>query len=162
MHLSKLEQPDVIRRLVLKLPFSTRVRWRRAVTTIMEDEARSVKFRDFVKFVDQEARINTNPVFGRIVEDSKPKLDRHDSCSQRGFATKRPGELSFAAQVSRGQNAPANTATPRDSHCPVEVPSCLYCNTVHTLENCSSLRSHPYADNRILKVKETLLWLSVR
>ena len=62
--------------------------------------------------MDQEARVNTNPVFGRIIEDSKPKMDRRDGCSQRGSATKKPGELSFATQVSRGQSAPANTATP--------------------------------------------------
>ena len=69
-----------------------------------------------------------------------------DGRSQRGSATKRLGELGFAAQISRGQNAPANSATPCDSHHPVEEPLCLYCNAVHTLENCTSLRSHPYPD----------------
>ena len=69
-----------------------------------------------------------------------------DGRSQRGSATKRLGELSFAVQISRGQNAPANSATPCDSHHPVEEPLCLYCNAVHTLENCTSLRSHPYPD----------------
>lgn len=69
-----------------------------------------------------------------------------DGRSQRGSATKRLGGLSFAAQISRGQNAPANSATPCDSHHPVEEPLCLYCNAVHTLENCTSLRSHPYPD----------------
>ena len=40
VHLSRLEQPDVIRRLVLKPPFSMRIGWCRAVDAIMEEEGR--------------------------------------------------------------------------------------------------------------------------
>ena len=40
-HLTKLEQPDTVRKLVLKLPFNLRVRWRRLVDDIMESETRA-------------------------------------------------------------------------------------------------------------------------
>ncbi|XP_044182096.1 uncharacterized protein LOC122962911 [Acropora millepora] len=74
-HLTKLEQPDTIRKLVLKLPFNMRVRWRRLVDDVMETEARAAMFADFANFVDHEARIATNPVFGWILEDARPKFD---------------------------------------------------------------------------------------
>ena len=98
-HLTKLEQPDTVRKLVLKLPFNLRVRWRRLVDDIMETETRAVRFRDFTEFVDHEARVATNPVFRSIVEDTKPNMDRRDGRLQKGSLMKRAGELSFAAQV---------------------------------------------------------------
>ena len=90
-HLTKLEQPDTVRKLVLKLPFNLRLRWRRLVDHIMETETRAVKFSDFADFVDHEARVATNPVFGSIVEDTKTKMDRRDGRLQKGSVTKRAG-----------------------------------------------------------------------
>ena len=145
-HLTKLEQPDTVRKLVLKLPFNLRVRWRRLVDDIMNTETRAIRFRDFVEFVDHEARVVTNPVFGSIVEDTKPKLDRRDGRLQKGSLTKRAGELSFAVQVGSSQNAPTGFAPARGTPPSVGEVSCLYCQAGHTLENCISLRNRPYMD----------------
>ena len=112
-HLTKLEQPDTVRKLVLKLPFNLRERWRRLVDDIMESEIRAVRFRDFAEFVDNEARVATNPVFGRISEGTKPKMDRRDGRLQKGSLTKRAGELSFAALVGSGKNVPTGIAPAR-------------------------------------------------
>ena len=70
-YLSKLAQPETIQRLVLKLPFGLRTRWRRLVDHVMGIELRLVNFGDLADFVDNESRVATNPVFGRIVEDAK-------------------------------------------------------------------------------------------
>ena len=110
-------------------------------------------FADFANFVDYEARIATNPVFGRI-EDARPKLDRRDARLQKRSASKRPGELSFAAQVDSSQNSPACVTTPCGSANSVGEMSCLYCNACHALENCSSLRNRPYSERiEFLKLK---------
>lgn len=90
-HLTKLEQPDTIRKLVLKLPFNMRVRWRRLVDDVMETEARAPMFADFANFVDHEARIATNPVFGRILEDARPKLDRQETVCRNVLSQKGQG-----------------------------------------------------------------------
>ena len=66
-YLSKLEQPDTIQRLVMKLPFNLRRTWRRSVDHIMETEERNVTFSDLAEFVDNEARVTDNPVFGKIL-----------------------------------------------------------------------------------------------
>ena len=57
--------------LIFKLPYNMRERWRRVVDDIMELQGRPVKFDDLVSFIDLEARIATNPVFGEITESSK-------------------------------------------------------------------------------------------
>ena len=71
LELEFLSSP-AIQRLIIKLPFNLRA-WRRLVDHIMETEERNVTFSDLAEFVDNEARVTDNPVFGKILEDAKPK-----------------------------------------------------------------------------------------
>ena len=45
----------------------------------METEKRPVSFRDLAEFVDNKARVSSNPVFGKIEVDTKSKQDRKES-----------------------------------------------------------------------------------
>ena len=54
---SKFDQPDNIQKLIFKLPYNMRERWRRVVDDIMELQRRPVKFDDVATFVDRETRI---------------------------------------------------------------------------------------------------------
>ena len=83
-NLTKLEQPETMKKLSLKLPFSLRVRWRRLVDEIMEDQGRAIRFNDLAEFVDHEARVATNPLFGKIVEDSRPRPDTRRGLLNKG------------------------------------------------------------------------------
>ena len=83
-YLTKLEQPDTIQKLVIKLPFNLRKTWRRSVDHIMETERRSVTFSDLTEFVDNEARVASIHVFGKITEDTKPRNERKDKENRSG------------------------------------------------------------------------------
>lgn len=54
---SKFDQPDNIQKLIFKLPYNMRERWRRVVDDIMELQRRPVKFDDVATFIDRETRI---------------------------------------------------------------------------------------------------------
>ena len=141
-NLTKLEQPKTIKKLALKLPFSLRVRW----WEIMEDQGRAVRFNDLSEFVDHEARVATNPLFGKIVEHSRPRTD-----TRRGLLNKRSHEKtkerrSFASHVNNCLTSHPTSESPSQDSPPVEEVSCLYCNDHHALESCKSLRSHPYEE----------------
>ena len=126
---SKFDQPDNIQQLILKLPYSMRERWRRVADDIMELEGRPIKFDDLVSFIDREARIATNPVFGRITESSK-------------MVEARSGKGTMASTQKW-------TKTETLSHMPSVTPindSCCFCNFNHALEDCRSLRSRPYQE----------------
>ncbi|XP_078371484.1 uncharacterized protein LOC144655144 [Oculina patagonica] len=153
-YLSKLEQPDTIQKLIMKLPFNLRRTWRRLVDRIMETEERNVSFSDLAEFVKNEARVNDNPVFGKIVEDAKPKQS-----SRSSRPPKKPDEKkkSFGAQVSGDKNPPAgaqmsDVQTPSTGVSPLgSAPStvdvlCSYCNSGHALDTCDALRRLPYQD----------------
>ena len=65
-YISNFDQPGNIQKLVLKLPYNVRERWRRLADDIMDRQSRSVQCSDFVAFVDRKARILTNSVFDKI------------------------------------------------------------------------------------------------
>ena len=97
-YLSKLAQLETIQKLVLKLPFSLRKRWRRLVDFIMEVELRLFNFGDLADVVDNEARVATNLVFGRIVDYAKPRAAVTSHLRRKPGERKSP-ELSLATQI---------------------------------------------------------------
>ena len=151
-YLSKFEQPDTIQRLIMKLPFNLRA-WRRLVDHIMETEERNVTFSDLAEFVDNEARVTDNPVFGKILEDAKPNQN-----TRNGRPPKKSDQKnSFAAQVSGDQNPPSGVQVSGVQNLPFGAPppgpapltvevSCSYCNSGHALDTCEALRRLPYQD----------------
>ena len=149
---SKFDQPDNIQKLILKLPYSMRERWRRVVDDIMELQGRPVKFDDLVSFIDREARIATNPDFGQITENSRMDEAR----SGKGTVQKslpKSRELSLAARVNtdHGLNPEVDRSINIDTsqHTPSIAPisiSCRFCGFNHALEDCRSLRSRPYQE----------------
>ena len=50
---SKFDQPRNIQRLVLKLPYNLREKWRRTANDIMELQSRPVDFSDLVALFDR-------------------------------------------------------------------------------------------------------------
>ena len=68
----------------MKLPFNLRkMRWR-SVDHIMETERRSVTFNDLAEFVDNEARVTANPIFGKITEDARLENERKNMRDRSG------------------------------------------------------------------------------
>ena len=145
-NLTKLEQPETIKKLALKSPFSLRVRWRRLVDEIMEDQGRAIRFNDLAEFVDHEARVATNPLFGKIVEDSRPRTDTRRGLLNKGSHEKTKERRSFASHINDCLTSPPTSESPSQGSPPVEEVSCLYCNDHHALESWKSLRSRPYEE----------------
>ena len=142
-YLTKLKQPDTIKKLILKLPFSLRKTWRRLADHITETEKRSVKFSDLAEFVENEARISTNAVFGKIVDKVDTRNSRSQSSSGQGG--KRTRELSLATQVGCDHSL-SSISSPARSPASTEDILCVYCYSRHALETCDALRRLPYQD----------------
>ena len=107
----------------------------------METEKRSVTFRDLAEFVDNEARVAADPVFG-IIEDAKLKQELRSGRTKSGSDG---SKKSFAAQVGGDQNLPPGEP-PSGSTTSVGNVSCSFCNSGHALETCEVLRRLPYQD----------------
>ena len=147
---SKFDQPGNIQKLIFKLPFNMRERWRRSADDIMERQFRPVEFNDLVAFMDREARIATNPVFGNISGNAQPFFNsRTGKTSQPpiGVRSSKPKTTTFATQVKTNQsmNSEKNPGADLASS---DVPSivCIFCQQNHALEDCHLLRWKPYQE----------------
>ena len=82
--MNELENPKTMRKILEKLPYYMQERWRRVVHKITESKLRSVNFNDIVEFIDEEARIQSNPLFGRQLF-SRSRDDSCDELKQRSY-----------------------------------------------------------------------------
>ena len=106
-----------------KLPLYIQDRWRRLADDVSEQRNRMVVFKDLVDFVEREARIITNPLFGRHLFTVREQPDRR----QRGGPAK---QYTLAARVGQSESAS------RPGHC-------LWCEARHSLDECARFVSNP-------------------
>lgn len=117
-----------MRKIVLKLPYKLGERWRNKAYEQQEERNHRVRFLDLVCFVEKQARIAADPVFG----------DLQDQPATRGKARVpvNPNYLkssgsSFATSISIAQKETKAPFVPSE-------PSCPLCSSSHTLVSCKS------------------------
>ena len=123
-----------------------RERWRRSVNDIMELQSRPVKFSDLVAFVDRDARIATNPVFGNISSfaQSGSGSARRPLQSRAGPSSSKVKTSTFVTQVQ--SNRRANPEQNSDADPVVLGSQSKTCLKSHALEDCRFLRWKPYQE----------------
>ena len=112
----------------------------------MEDQGRPISFTDLAEFVDHEARVATNPLFGKTVGDSRPRPDIRRVLLNKESHEKTKERRSFASHVNNCLTSPPTSESLSSDLPPVEEVSCPYCNDHHALESCNSRRSRPYVE----------------
>ena len=124
--LGKLDHPENLR-VINRLPFGMRLKWRDTVDRIIESEGRDVTIEDVTKFVTAKARAATHPIFGKVVNENKGKQE--DNKGRRQFGSK-AGR--FATQGNEGRV--------NKSACP--------CNANHWLSRCDKFRKWSLEERR--------------
>ena len=80
--------PDIICMLLSKLPGSARDKWSRKVLTIRQNQRREPELSDFIKFVDNETLIVSDPLFSKAaVDEYLEKRPNHKRNKISAFAT---------------------------------------------------------------------------
>ncbi|KAJ8357934.1 hypothetical protein AAFF_G00054370 [Aldrovandia affinis] len=69
--LEEMDNPTNLRTVVSKLPYKMKKRWRAEAYNIKERRDRRAKFTDLVSYIERQAKITTDPLFGDI-PDSRP------------------------------------------------------------------------------------------
>ncbi len=70
-------------KIIEKLPFSLRQRWREVADDITYNKSREITFDDVVKFAESRARVLNHPMFGKLTSDSKTKQRETPGSRQR-------------------------------------------------------------------------------
>jgi len=65
-YVNKLENPDMFRKIIDKLPFGLKQRWREVADNISEEKKREITIEDITEFIDRKARAANHPIFGNL------------------------------------------------------------------------------------------------
>ncbi len=143
--LGKLDHPENLKRVIDRLPFGMRLKWRDTVDRIIENEERDVRIEDVRKFVTAKARAATHPIFGKVVNEQRGKQD-----DNKGKRHANPRANGFATQGDNPKGKAQDDTTSRGS-CP--------CNANHWLSRCDKFRKLPIAE-RMTFVRNNKLCLN--
>ena len=135
-YLSKIENPDSLKKIVSRLPFNLRQKWRDVADTIIERQEREVTISDVASFVEEKARILTHPILGDISSQPKGKggFDTRKSTSRRvsSFAADAHNPDHTGEGVS--EEIPMSGSSRRNRLC------CPLCKSPHWLSQCNDFR----------------------
>lgn len=111
-----------LRMAISKLPFKLKDKWRNLVDSIQESQDRTISFDDVVRFVDRQARVINDPVFGNIAGTTSNQSKGRATNSRTTFNTK---VSSSQKEEGKGQ--------------------CLYCTRDnHNITECRVLERKPH------------------
>ena len=126
--LTKLDHPENLKKIINRLPFGMRLKWRDVVDGIVQRERRDVTINDVTEFVTVRARAASHPIFGKVVNENKGK--------QEGTKGKRPfygGRVNgFATQGELQESARDQEGRTIKNVCP--------CNENHWLARCDKFK----------------------
>lgn len=66
--MDELDNPTNMRVVASKLPYKLMEKWRAQAYEIQEQRGSRPRFADLVKFVDKQAKVTTDPLFGNLLE----------------------------------------------------------------------------------------------
>ena len=142
-YMSKMENPDCLKKLVEKLPFGMRRKWRDVAVRITEDERREISIQDVSKFVAAEARVATHPIFGSL-----SAVNNHtDSNSKRKPSQKQSSSFAVHGATSNPKNTAAMSEGEKDG-VGRKSKECPLCGSNHWLSQCSSFKEKSIGDRR--------------
>ncbi len=128
-YINKLENPDNMRKIVERLPFGMKAKWRETVDSILQREERDVNLKDIAQFIETRARVANHIIFGKITSDTR----RGDTPSNKGKQHQNVGR-NYAIEGKEERPFSAGSPTKRNS---ISCPSC--CGT-HWLSQCDKLK----------------------
>lgn len=140
-YMYELNMPANMLTIVKKLPYKLRDRWRTVACEIQERRRQRAVFSDLVHFIERQAKIVNDPVFGNI-QDVSPELSRSMNRTD-SKTTSRPKKSSFATTVNAVGSNTTTKGQILDNVTPIEA--CLFCEAVeHMFDVCPILkrRSH--------------------
>ena len=126
-YLSKIENPESLRKIINQLPFALRRKWRDVVDRITEQDEREITIDDIATFVAKAARAASHPIFGNLNGDQK-ELKRGNEQNRKGYKHRETPRSNFAVDGEQHLPPPRQPTTIK----------CPGCDANHWLSQCPS------------------------
>ena len=128
-YLNRLENPDSLRKIVERLPYPLRLKWRDLVDTISQKEKRDPDLKDISEFVEARSRATNHPIFGKVQTEQRPPFN-----SRTNNGNRRVGK----AFVTQGLEQPhLQRSNNKEERKELKCPSC---KRNHWLSQCDAFK----------------------
>ena len=140
-YINKLENPDGLKKIIDRLPYGLKLKWREIVDTVMQKEKRDVTVKDITDFIQIRARVANHPIFGKISSDAK----RNDP---NNYSKQRPRVRNYGTQ-----------GKPHDKTGVGKALKCSSCDANHWLSQCDAFKQMSVED-RFVFVRQKKLCIN--
>lgn len=149
-YMDELDNPTNLRVVASKLPYKLMEKWRAQAYEIQEQRGSRAKFADLVRFVDKQAKVTTDPLFGNLLEGTvDEKKDKGKSDIKRRTKPEGKRGSSFvtnATPVTTEELTVQSTKAERTRLNSAFSKPCLFCERHHTLEECQKMLGSPHKE----------------
>ena len=147
-YMDELDNPTNMRVIISKLPYKIRERWRAFAFEIQDRDRRRVKFTDLVIFVDKQAKITADPLFGDL-QGPTPEKEKRSSLMNKTAKKEKVKGSSFATYVTAQKEKESDKKKPKTDRTPNNVAftkPCLCCKRNHTFVECNQVTEKAHKD----------------
>ena len=146
--MEELDLPSNLKLMISKLPYKLKERWRTIVFDILERTGRRAKLRDLVEFMERQARILQDPIFGDLHDppaNVKPfKTKTTTESKLHRFKSKGSSFATSVAMIPDTQAGRSENKAPVKENLPSSVynaKSCIFCAGKHSLAECQKINT---------------------
>lgn len=154
-YLDEMDNPTNLRTVISKLPYKLKERWCAEAFNIKERQGIRAKFADLVNFIDCQAKIVMDPLFGNISDNRSITAGKMEQRERQPFKKEFRGRSFATSAVADGQ-CQETYVKPISTGKSVSAfnKPCLYCQQSHPLATCSKIKNQPHKDRvEFLKAK---------
>lgn len=139
-----------MRTIVSKLPYKVRERRRTCAYEIEEAKGKRAKFADLAKFVDRQAKVAMDPLFGDLVDTASAKRKEKTKIEllqhTRTYTKKRSNFVTSASTQRSDQSNVPKVRGVITSYNNAFTKPCLLCEKDHTLEECQKMKEKTHKE----------------
>ena len=145
-YVSDLDHMNTLRELVKKLPMHLRAKWTEQAGKIIE-EGRKPRFEDFLKFIQQRAKLVNNEFGTDMANSIKPKNGKNEKGGTKGENRDKGNKISsFPTGLSSGQGDKSGQRRTR----------CEACSEPHRIWRCEKFKQMEVKERRGLTIRKGL------
>lgn len=145
--MEELDNPTNMRVVVSKLPYKLMEKWRTHAYEIQEIRGTRAKFADLAKFVDKQAKVTMDPLFGNLLEGTAvEKKEKGKFDIKRRTTPEGKKGSSFVTNATPVKIQDSKSRTEMTHPNGAFSKPCLFCERNHTLEECQKMINSPHKE----------------
>ncbi|XP_076848178.1 uncharacterized protein LOC143493558 [Brachyhypopomus gauderio] len=146
-YMEEMDNPTNMRAVLSKLPYKMREKWKHVAFEILENKERRAKFADLVNYIERQAKIAIDPLFGYLQGASAPIGQKEKDMTVKKAKGNTTRSSSFVISIDTNKKKSAqSTQSAKTDQGKSKPETCVYCEKNHTVENCEKFKKQVHKD----------------